>query len=281
MGKKKVNTIIQRSITGAVYIGAIIVSVCLGGMYLHLFFGILTLLTLQEFYAMFRKSNVQPQHILAPILGFLIYASSLLPEYSVYLNDRFLPLVVTVFASLLLILSNELLRKKKQAIYNMSLSIFGIVYIVPPMIIINELSARGQAKEMDQLFPLLGIFILIWAFDTFAYLVGRKLGKHKLLERISPKKSWEGFFGGFFFAILAGLVMAYFLDEQPYLYYAVIAALVAVFSTIGDLIESMIKRSLFIKDSGKILPGHGGLLDRIDSILIVFPVIFMVELIFS
>mgnify|MGYP003461984886 FL=1 len=122
---------------------------------------------------------------------------------------------------------------------------------------------------------LLAIFIFIWLNDTGAYCVGTLIGKHRLFERISPKKSWEGFWGGLILCVISGIAIATWLNSYfngPQLYgWIVLAAIVSIFSTWGDLCESLIKRSIGVKDSGKILPGHGGILDRIDSLLLVSP----------
>ncbi len=119
------------------------------------------------------------------------------------------------------------------------------------------------------------MFILIWLSDTGAFCVGSLIGKHRLFERISPKKSWEGFFGGLIFCLIAGLVMfygfhSYFLIMNLWQMLG-FCAMVCVMGTWGDLVESLIKRSLGVKDSGHLLPGHGGILDRIDSLLVVVP----------
>jgi phosphatidate cytidylyltransferase len=122
---------------------------------------------------------------------------------------------------------------------------------------------------------MIGIYILVWVNDTMAYIVGKSIGKNKLYERISPKKTIEGFLGGVVFAVLAGVLMAYFYFEQSLVFWALIALLVGVIGTIGDLIESKFKRMAGVKDSGKIMPGHGGILDRLDSIIFVGPFVFL------
>jgi len=237
---------------------------------------------LQEFTALFKKSEFAPNFILAPIIGLLIYAAFLytvIPSDSISNGLMYIPILIVSILGFTWIAVAELFRKKKYPFVNIGISVSGIVYIVLPLVLINLMSIDSSTKENGQLFPLLGVFIMIWTSDTFAFLVGRKLGKTKLFERISPKKSWEGFFGGLVFTVIAGLIMAHFLTDQPYAEYAILGILVAVFGTIGDLIESMLKRSLHLKDSGKILPGHGGLLDRLDSVLVVIPIIYVYQLI--
>lgn len=128
---------------------------------------------------------------------------------------------------------------------------------------------------------LIALISMIWINDTGAFLVGCTIGKHRLFPRLSPKKSWEGFVGGMIFNVIAGVVFAFFLPLNLYLPYnnffvwIVMGILVTLLATIGDLFESMIKRTMGVKDSGKIIPGHGGILDRIDSLLAVAPGIFI------
>ena len=127
---------------------------------------------------------------------------------------------------------------------------------------------------------ILLMFILTWTFDSFAYLVGKKLGKTKILPTISPKKSWEGFFGGYLFCILAGS-LSYFVFEDYFnhistLSYILITVILPFTATTGDFIESYYKRKAGVKDSGKIMPGHGGILDRMDAFLITIPVIYII-----
>lgn len=127
---------------------------------------------------------------------------------------------------------------------------------------------------------ILLMFILTWTFDSFAYLVGKKLGKTKILPTISPKKSWEGFFGGYLFCILASC-LSYFVFENyinhiSTLSYILITIILPFTATTGDFIESYYKRKAGVKDSGKIMPGHGGILDRMDAFLITIPVIYII-----
>ena len=119
------------------------------------------------------------------------------------------------------------------------------------------------------------MFIIIWTNDTFAYLSGLVFGKHKLFVRISPKKTWEGFIGGVLFALVAGYFLHLLIDNISLVEWLILTLLIAVSSVFGDFIESLLKRSASLKDSGKIMPGHGGILDRIDSTLFVAPVVFV------
>ena len=154
--------------------------------------------------------------------------------------------------------------KEESAILSWAKSFFNICYVAVPM---------ATLAYIYSIQPILALIILalIWINDTGAFLVGCSIGKHRLFERISPKKSWEGFFGGFVFCIAAGAAANLYFTEESWLQWAVLGAVVSIAATLGDLIESLIKRTVGVKDSGNIMPGHGGILDRIDSLLLVAP----------
>jgi phosphatidate cytidylyltransferase len=159
---------------------------------------------------------------------------------------------------------------------NIASSIFGVIYVVVPFSFLIELGHYRNDYEPNF---ILGIFFLIWTNDTFAYLTGSLIGKRKLMERISPGKSWEGFLGGG----LATLILAWFLKDLldishfwklTRIDWLIIGGIIFIFGTMGDLIESMFKRSTGVKDSGKIMAGHGGVLDRFDSLTLAVPFIY-------
>lgn len=220
---------------------------------------------------MFSESKYDPDSFFIPVFGLILYMASIPAfealKHTLNFNDIVI-LMAIIAGSFILISINELRRKSSQPILNIAVGIAGLAYIVPAMILINGFQVLTHDH---QIYPLLGIFIMIWCADTFAYLVGRKFGKTKMVEKISPNKSWEGFVAGVIFSVAAGIIIAYFVEDQPYLAYGALGLVVAIFGTLGDLVESMIKRSLGLKDSGTILPGHGGLLDRFDSILFAIP----------
>ena len=151
---------------------------------------------------------------------------------------------------------------------------FSQLYIGLPFALLNVLAFINVPQESSvtyySIFPL-SIFIFLWLSDTGAYCVGSLIGKHRLFERISPKKSWEGSIGGGVVAIGASFVLAHYFPAISMLEWAGLALVVVVFGTWGDLTESLLKRQLHVKDSGTILPGHGGMLDRFDSALMAIP----------
>jgi phosphatidate cytidylyltransferase len=182
-------------------------------------------------------------------------------------------LVVTLIVSIkcLFFLFNE----KIQKINSFSKYIYLLGYIILPFIFITKIPIGEQNKYNPKI--IISIFILIWTNDTFAYIVGKSIGKHKLLEKISPKKTIEGFIGGIFFTVLASYIIAKYyiqIKEVNTFIWIIIALIVSIFGTIGDLIESKFKRIAGVKDSGKIMPGHGGVLDRLDSIIFAAPIVY-------
>lgn len=168
-----------------------------------------------------------------------------------------------------IIFIKELFGNNKHPLYNISLKILGIIYIGLPFALFNLLAFKGGAYDYR---PLLVLFILVWINDTGAYVCGVTMGKHKLMERISPKKTIEGFVGGVLFTIAAAVGIAY-VGGLNMAFCVLCGFIASVIGTCGDLVESMFKRSVNMKDSGNILPGHGGLLDRFDAVLFVTPLV--------
>lgn len=191
-----------------------------------------------------------------------------------------------------LLLVFELYTKDKEPFKQVGFKLLGLIYIITPFIIALTMGvSKGMNFESDDHghghshygtvlnftpLPLLGCLLLIWANDVFAYLSGRLLGRNKFFERISPKKTWEGTIGGFVMAMVVGYLLSIVMpiwgfNKLNTIQWLVVAVLCSVAGTIGDLVESMLKRSLGIKDSGNILPGHGGFLDRFDAFLLAMP----------
>lgn len=168
----------------------------------------------------------------------------------------------------------ELYLKKKNPIGNWAYSMLSQLYVALPFALLNVLafhnSPETSSVTYNPILPL-SIFVFIWLSDTGAYCVGSLIGKHRLFERISPKKSWEGSIGGGIFSIASSFAFAHFFPFMQTGEWAGLAIVVVIFGTWGDLTESLMKRQLGIKDSGNILPGHGGMLDRFDSALMAIP----------
>ena len=230
-----------------------------------------------EFYRMAQKAGYWPQRAMGVISGVLVFivafAMMWLFDKSSELDSRYLMitggLVLYIILLLPLMFICELFRKSATPIANIATSLMGVVYVAMPLsllLFIPLLLGGGEWKPWTLLFYI----FIIWANDVFAYLFGITLGKHRLFERISPKKSWEGFFGG----LLGSLGVAWLVasnSDKGLLFWGGLAILVTVTAVLGDLVESMFKRSVDVKDSGAIIPGHGGVLDRFDALLISAP----------
>lgn len=183
-----------------------------------------------------------------------------------------------VFFSFIIIISGfmiaELYKINTNHIKNLSYLVLSFIYISFPFLIIDSIALSGGEYNY---WKVLGIFILIWSNDTMAYFTGKYLGKKKLFERISPKKTWEGFLGGLVFSVLASIILSKYLNHYPLWLWLILGFGISVLGTFGDLVQSMWKRQFNLKDSGDVLPGHGGFLDRFDSFIFVTPHVFVLE----
>lgn len=249
----------KRILMAFVGIPLILGSAYLGGVYFLIFSIIVSSLALWEFCSMFEKKGFAPLKYLGLIIsvGMIIISES----DSNFFESIFL-------AAAILISSVEIFRKEKTPI-NSVILIFGIVYIVFPFIMLNILNILLAGNIV------ICIFILIWTCDTAAYFGGRFLGKSQL-SAISPKKTWEGAVSGFIFTIIISLIIHFIFPERLRLTDAIaLGLIVGILAQVGDLFESLLKRYCGVKDSSDIIPGHGGILDRFDSLLFVTPVIFV------
>ena len=173
----------------------------------------------------------------------------------------------------------ELFSGKETPMRNLAISFFTLIYIVVPLalsivLVTGDNFSYQVNNNHFQPTILLGVLILIWIYDSMAYCVGVPLGKHRLFLRVSPKKSWEGTIGGALLTIVAGYFINLLFPVLSQTDWLIITGIVVVFGSLGDLIESLFKRSIHIKDSGELLPGHGGLLDRLDSFIFTVPWVF-------
>jgi len=268
-----VNNLITRSLTGIVFVLVIVGSVVGGPLIFAALFLFVTILTLLEFYKLTGKDSSKTQIYLGTASGIFLYgtlaasASGFGPTgYNTILLNLIPFVLIFVFA---------LYSKSANPFADIGNTLAGILYIALPFGLLNYFYLPTLFLNEAKYGLLLGFFLILWLNDTFAYLVGSAIGKHKLFERISPKKTWEGSIGGAVFALFtAWLLSHYFTVLLPWQWLAV-AIITVVFGTLGDLVESMLKRSLGIKDSGNILPGHGGMLDRFDAVLLAAPVVFV------
>ncbi|MDA9312496.1 phosphatidate cytidylyltransferase [Vicingaceae bacterium] len=262
----------ERLLTGVLFVVVLLSSIYQSELASSILFFVIILLCQREFYTFFKAGDVKPQSLVGVIggLGFFL-ASVVASQTHLTFNTLFLivPLIFIVFIF-------ELFRNRKDPIANIGYTILGIIYIAVPFTLLHQISyyTDFQFGDTYNYEVLIGYFFILWANDTGAYLVGRKFGRRKLFERISPKKTWEGSLGGVFFGLLLGYVNSQLFEGLDTITWMILAVIVVVFGSLGDLVESLFKRSLGIKDSGKILPGHGGVLDRFDGIFISAPMVY-------
>ncbi|WP_171595743.1 phosphatidate cytidylyltransferase [Marinifilum caeruleilacunae] len=254
--------------------GAIFVIVLVAGIIFHpiaffaVFLGI-TLLASYEFYKLIQKNNCVPQIATGLIGAGLLFTSCF--AYTYYNNASLFALFVPL---LVLIPIIEMYRKKENPFGNIAYTFMGLLYVALPFSLLNFLVFPFGDNQFHWEI-LMGVFVLIWANDTGAYLVGVNFGKHRLFERISPKKSWEGSIGGAVITLVIAYLISLYTKDLNTIEWIATGVIVVVFGSMGDLVESLLKRSINIKDSGTIIPGHGGLLDRFDALLLVSPMIFV------
>ncbi|MCK9163483.1 MAG: phosphatidate cytidylyltransferase [Bacteroidales bacterium] len=265
------NNFTKRTITGAVYVIAVISAIMFNPIVLSVFFGLIALISLYEFYKNSKIKQIFTQNILGFALAITVYLSFALKAFQ--LNNIY-PIALSLLLTFLIFIF-ELYNKKGNPFTNIGYTILGIVYIVIPMGLTNYIVNPTLSPNTFIPILLLSVFILAWSNDTFAYMVGVKFGKNRLFERISPKKSWEGFFGGFIAVQIASIILYKFTNTPLFFYdWMIIGAIVSIIGTYGDLVESMFKREIGVKDSGNLLPGHGGFLDRFDIMFFTIPFVF-------
>ena len=272
----KTKNLIVRTITGVLFI-AIMVSGFLRPQAMVFLFSLITGLTIWEYCSLVNElKTVTVNRFIATVAGvyFFLAVAGINSSY-IQTNGVFVPYLLTI----VYLFVSELYTRNENAIHDWAYTMLSQMYIALPFSMINVLAFR-QAPDGDihyyYLLPL-SVFIFLWTNDTGAYCSGSLLGKHKLFPRISPAKSWEGSIGGALFVLIAAAVVSYLESQSNALsgltivQWLGLGLVVTVFGTWGDLVESLFKRTLGIKDSGNILPGHGGMLDRFDSSLMAIP----------
>lgn len=267
--------LIVRALSGIVYVGLIVGTLLWCAEAFTVLMLVLGILACREFQKMTQGDPVSWIQVANRSLDMLVVGFAILIPYLV-VSYFGLPLAMLFGVIILLIypvtrLTLGLYDDMRKALLGTAWSILGTVYIGFGLAAVTFL---GTGYMLDKWF-MLSIFIMIWLNDTGAYCVGSLFGRRKLFERLSPKKSWEGFWGGFMFDVLAGLACALWFNttDASIVWWIGLGAIVSVVSTWGDLYESLIKRTEGVKDAGNIIPGHGGILDRIDSLLFVAPVV--------
>jgi len=293
------NNLIQRSLSGVVFLLVMIGMLYIGSITYFLLMSIIITLSLYEFYLMAKRLHIHIPYFYILAIGLTIFTL----QFFISLNlIDFRWLFIFVIPLIFFLFVGELYRYHKKPIHNIAFSLLAIVYLVIPIALLNNmvfierqdllninntdiqnyesfvsdvLFFNPQRTIIYSPFIILGYFTIIWLYDSLAYLFGVSFGKHRLFERISPKKSWEGAIGGGLTTIALTFFFPQIFHILSWQNWMILAVLVIFSSTMGDLVESLFKRTLDIKDSGNLIPGHGGILDRFDSVFMSAPIAYI------
>lgn len=262
------SNLVQRTITGIIFLAVVIGAIVFNRISFFVIFELIIIGAMYEFYALAEKKKFHPQKIYGIVIGASLFAANYF-----FINNQirlelfliYIPIVISVFII-------ELYRKSEYAFVNIGFTLLGILYIAVPFSFANYIVYHTDSYQFQL---LLGFLILMWSFDTLAYVFGVSFGKHRLFERISPKKSWEGFIGGLFSNLGMAYLISLIFKDLSFIQWAGLSILISIFGTYGDLVESSFKRNIDEKDSGSLLPGHGGVLDRFDAVLFTLPLFYV------
>lgn len=262
---------LHRAITGILFVGVLVGCILYDPWTFSALFVVISALTIREFGHLINQvEGVSINKNITMLAGVYLYMAVMAFCTNLSGSKIFLPYLLLI----MYLMISELYLKKENPVMNWAYSMLSQLYIALPFAMLNVLSFHTSPMDTsvsyNPILPL-SVFVFIWLSDTGAYCVGSLIGRHRLFERISPKKSWEGSIGGGIVAIGSSFIFAHYFPIMNMAEWAGLALIVVVFGTWGDLTESLLKRQLHIKDSGAILPGHGGMLDRFDSALMAIP----------
>ncbi len=260
----------SRVLSGIIFVSILIFSILFSKISFIILFYILMILCLFEFVKMIKLNSIFPY-----IIGTLLFIfSNILNVEDVPAKTIFEYVGVALFLTIFISFASILFAKKEEVISHLGKIFLSIIYIVIPFSLMVQIPFLNSSFNYASTI-ILGVFILIWTNDSFAFLIGSNFGKHKLLKRISPNKTIEGFIGGMVFTFIISLLLSKQFSSLSQVEWIVIAGIVSTFGVLGDLIESMFKRQAGVKDSSNFIPGHGGFLDRFDSVIFAAPFIFI------
>jgi len=263
--------LVTRTLTGIVFLILILGSILWSPYAFFAVAGIFAMIGLHEFFRLFYPEHKISNHLAFYISGLFIYILTGLVGIEVFDIRMIIYVLILFYVIILLELFRENSSWDRIGVY-----FSGFLYISLSFGLLNAFYYMGN-QSGDSFYPsvLIGVFLLIWTNDVFAYLVGSSIGKTKLFERHSPKKSWEGSIGGLIFSLLMAWGLSQLFNQLTELQWMITAAIVVIFGTLGDLVESLLKRNKGVKDSGTFFPGHGGVLDRFDAVLFATPFVYL------
>lgn len=261
--------------TGLIFLAVVIGGIMLNPYTLGLLFYFVGVLGLMEYYTLCKVGGVHTQGTLGFITGTVLYLTIELYKLGsapVTIISLSIPFFVAIFIY-------EIYRRRPDPFTNIAHTIIGIIYVMAPLALLNVFTFEEIVHDTHRI-VVLGFFVILWLNDTGAYVFGRLFGRRKLFPRISPKKTWEGLMGGALAALAGAWAMSRFSQNLGLHEWFILALIIVVGATFGDLVESMLKRSLRVKDSSNLLPGHGGILDRFDGVLLASPLAFTYFMLF-
>jgi phosphatidate cytidylyltransferase len=261
------NNFTKRTLTATVFVAVLLGCTFWNQISFSLLFFVITILGVWEFYTLSEKGGNHPQKIIGTIAGAILFLSNTLVCMG-FFDARILIINIPAIFIIFII---ELYLKAQDPFRNLAFTLLGILYVALPFSLLNYITTANQIYDYQLLF---GFFFILWSNDSGAYLVGSALGKNKLFLRVSPGKTWEGSIGGAIVSYGVAFIISGWYTGISLTDWLVIATILIVIGTLGDLVESLFKRSINVKDSGNILPGHGGILDRFDSLIMSAPFVF-------
>lgn len=260
------NETLTRALSGLVYITVFIVAIYTSQQALTAVLFIFGAISCWELNRLLKEKSLIPYFQLIIVFAILVFSTNIITQENTFLALAILSLLINLYLTYQLFTLKPL---KEKSFFK---QIIPIGYLISSIALLALTPSVLGSYNPTIIF---GILIVIWTNDTFAYLVGKNFGKRKLFEKISPKKTIEGFVGGMVFGIASGCIMASFTKEVAILHWIILSIIITVFGTIGDLVASKFKREANIKDSSNLIPGHGGFLDRLDSLLFVSPFVYL------
>lgn len=272
-------TLLTRTLTAAVFVAVLLSAVNHSFFSFAALFFIVAIWGLFEFFQIAKKLGAKPFKVAGYVSALFLLSASFIHNAG-FTQLNFIWLYLAGLSCFSLVFFSALFSKNENAVNDAAYTLAGLIYAVLPFVILLYIPCIDNSIQHSETWQfnsnynnhiVLGLLLLIWANDSYAYLVGSLIGKRKLLERVSPGKTWEGTIGAAILTLASSLLVATWFPEVAKAHWMVLSLIVSVIGTLGDLSESLLKRKAGVKDSGSIMPGHGGILDRFDSLMFIAP----------
>lgn len=264
------SNLFQRAVTGIVFVAVLLGATWAHPISLFALFFIISSLSVAEFYTITSSATSSAHRSFGQAINAILHATAYMHASGAISHNWYLALI----PAMVLFFTMQLYRKKNAPFSDIAITVLGNIYISVPLLFVYYIvfSMPMQSGFSPEL--LIALLIFVWVNDTGAYLSGMSMGKHKLFERISPKKTWEGAIGGTVLVVGVAYLISFWITTIPLIHWIALGIICSVAANFGDLFESLLKRSVNVKDSGTLLPGHGGMLDRFDGVIFAIPTFF-------